>query len=68
MKKFKTDDIRISIFLRRVEEDQIIDFYFSDKDDKTLEESRVILPAKICKQQFNDANLTQHIINFFIKE
>lgn len=55
MKKFKTDDIRISIFLRRVEEDQIIDFYFSDKDDKTLEESRVILPAKIC-------------INFFIKE
>lgn len=67
MKKNKTEDVRISILLRREEENQIIDFYFSDKDDKILEENRVTLPASICKQSFNDANFTQHIINFFIK-
>ncbi len=68
MRKFKTDDIRISILLRRDKEDQLIDFQYIDIDDKILEENRVTLPASICKQSFNDANLTQHIINFFIKE
>lgn len=70
MRKFKTDEIGIGIDLKRSddEENQIINIYYVNKDGDTLEENKVTLPSSICKQSFNDANLTQNIINFFIKE
>lgn len=69
MRKFKTDEIGIAIGLeRKDEETQVICIRYYNGDDEMLEENKVTLPASICKQSFNDANLTQHIINFFIKE
>ena len=69
MRKFKTDEIGIRIDLKRDDgENQTINLYYINKDGDTLEENKVTLPTSICKQSFNDANLTQHIINFFIKD
>lgn len=69
MRRFKTDEIGIEIDLKRDDgENQIIHIYYLNKDGDIIEENKVVLPTSICKQSFNDANLTQHIINFFIKE
>ena len=69
MRKFKTDEIGIGIDLKRDDgENLTIDIYYLNKDGDTIEKNKVTLPTSICKQSFNDANLTQHIINFFIKD
>ena len=69
MRKFKTDEIVVAIGLTRDDqENQNICIRYYNNDVEVLEENKVTLPASICKQSFNDANLTQNIINFFIKE
>lgn len=69
MRKFKTDKIGIGIGLDRDNsENQIITIQYYNEEAEVIEENKVTLPVSICKQSFNDANLTQHIINFFIKD
>lgn len=62
MKKFKTDYIGIAIEVeRKDEETQIICVQFYNEDCEKLEENKVTLTSSICKQQFNDANLTHKL-------
>lgn len=70
MRKFKTEYTRVEINILRSPSDpdnkKIFIEYFQDGESKGMQ--GVTLPASICKQSFNDANLTQSIINFFIKD
>ena len=69
MKKYKTDNTRIEIDIlidsKEPDKQKIYTNYYQGGDNKGMQ--GVTLPASICKQSFNDANFTQHIINFFIK-
>lgn len=68
MRKFSTENIDINIMLKRDDCSRQIIVVQYIKDGEIIEEQQIILSASICKQNFNDANFTQSVINFFIKE
>lgn len=68
MRKFSTENIDINIMLKRDDCSRQIIVVQYLKDGEIIEEQQIILSDSICKQNFNDANFTQSVINFFIKE
>lgn len=68
MRKFSTENIDINITLKRDDCSRQIIVVQYLKDGEIIEEQQITLSASICKQNFNDANFTQSVINFFIKE
>lgn len=67
MKKFKTENVSITmIVLDDGTNKQICVQYWEKK--KQIIQKEIKVPTELCKQNFTDASLTKHLLNFFIKE
>lgn len=64
MKKYKTDDMMISVRVVRTQPHEVVLNIQYAKDD----EQEIVLPADCIKRQFSDNAFAKHLLNFFIKE
>lgn len=67
MRKFKTENIsiRVTVLDDGTNKQILVQFWEPQQD---IIQKQIKVPVELCKQNFTDASITKHLLNFFIKE